>query len=259
MRNVLLWVQYEGTDFSGWQYQTQTRTVQNVLKDAVEMMVHHHVTLYGSSRTDAGVHARALPVNFETPRDRIPLHGFLRGLNSHLPTDCAVIGVEERPLGWRARYAAVAKTYLYRYQMGRTREPLTSRFAWSLRVPALDLDAMRAAAAHLLGVHDFAAFRAARCDSKSTLRVMHSIDLEPEGENTVLMRITGNAFLRNMVRVIAGNLAEVGLGRQPPEWTAEVLASCDRTQGGPTAPACGLTLHEVHFDGYPRVGKDHLP
>ena len=258
-RNVLLWVQYEGTDFSGWQYQLEDRTVQGVLGEAVRKMVRHEVTLYGSSRTDAGVHARALPVNFETLRDTITLHGFMRGLNSHLPNDVAVIGVEERPLGWRARRAAVAKTYHYRYQLGRARQPLLWRSSWNVRAETLDVDAMRAAAARLVGTHDFAAFRAAGCDSKSTLRLMHSVEVDPEGPDLLLLRITGNAFLRNMVRVIAGSLAEVGRGRRDADSLSAALASRVRAHAGPTAPARGLTLQQVHFDGYPRVGKDFEP
>lgn len=255
-RNVLLLVQYDGTDFHGWQLQASDRTVQGVLHEAVRSMVHHEITLHGSSRTDAGVHARALPVSFETTRP-IPVLGFMRGLNGVLPDDVAVVEAREVPAGWRPRRAAVAKTYHYRFQQGPTRQPLVARSSWHLR-GALDLAAMRDAAGRLLGYHDFGAFRSTRCDSRSTQRCMHRLDLVESvlaGAPLVTLEITGNAFLRNMVRIVAGTLAAVGLGRQEAASMETLLTSGDRRLAGVTAPARGLTLHEVHFDGYPRLGK----
>jgi len=254
-RTVLLTVQYDGTDFHGWQFQPQHRTVQGELQLAVDAMFHHEIVLYGSSRTDAGVHARALPVAFDTVRD-IPLHGILRGLNTLLPEDVAVVDVQYPAPGFRPREAAVAKTYTYRYQLGDARRPLTSRFSWHVKRRRFDLEAMRAGAALLLGEHDFSSFRATECDSRTTIRRIYGIDVTPpDAEGLIVLTVTGNAFLRNMVRIIAGTLAEVGFGRRPPAWVGEAIAARDRREAGQTAPACGLTLTAVHYDGYPRLGK----
>jgi tRNA pseudouridine38-40 synthase len=256
MRNFLVMAQWDGTAFSGWQLQPGTRTVQGTLGDAVEAMVHHPVDLHASSRTDAGVHARAMPVTFETPRT-IPAIGFESGLNTHLPFDLSVLSVREIPLGWRPREHSVAKTYTYELQLG-ARRAITHHRTWWLKQARLDLAAMRDAAKLLCGEHDFAAFRARGCNANSTQRALHRITLpDPDADEVVSIEVIGNAFLRNMVRIIVGTLVEVGVGRRPAEWVGEVLAGRDRTRGGPTAPACGLTLTEVHFDGYPRLGKSY--
>jgi tRNA pseudouridine38-40 synthase len=255
-RNILLTVQYDGTDFSGWQIQPVRRTVQAELGRTIEGMVGHPVELWASSRTDAGVHARAMPVSFETTRD-IPEHGFLRGLNATLPPDISVTSVAPFPLGVRPRDVAVAKTYRYRVQLG-PRRALGSRFAWWPRQPRCDVAAMREAAALFLGEHDFTAFRSVHCDSKTTRRTIHEVELGIDGDELLTISITGNAFLRNMVRVMAGSLVSVGLGRRQPRWVKSLLATGMRDDAAQTAPAQGLTLHAVHFDGYPRIGKPPL-
>jgi tRNA pseudouridine38-40 synthase len=246
--------QWDGTAFSGWQLQAGQRTVQATLATAVEAMVHHPVVLWASSRTDAGVHARAMPVTFETT-SLIPARGFAEGLNTHLPADLSVLAAEERPPGWRARAYAVAKTYTYRLQLG-ARRPLTHPQSWWLKRHTLELAAMREAASLLCGEHDFSAFRAASCDAKTTRRALHQIAIgEPDRDQGVAIEVIGNAFLRHMVRIIVGTLVEVGCGRRPVAWVGEVLAGRDRNRAGPTAPGSGLTLTEVHFEGYPRLGK----
>lgn len=256
-RNILLTVQWDGTDFAGWQLQAGQRTVQGELIAAAERMVRHPVQLFGSSRTDSGVHAEAMPACFETTRN-IPCDNFVKGLNTALPGDVSVLDAREIPLGHRARDLAVAKTYTYRLQLG-PRRALTERTAWSLKRDHFDLAAARLAASHLIGEHDFSAFRSAQCDAKSTRRMIHALDiLTPDQTGTPGLHaivVTGNAFLRNMVRIIAGSLVDVGLSRRTPEWVAEVLRSGDRRRSGQTAPARGLTLTKVHFEGYPRLGK----
>lgn len=258
MRNLLITAQWDGTEFAGWQFQPGQRTVQGTLATALETMVHHPVELWASSRTDSGVHARAMPITFETTRDIKPA-GFVNGLNTYLPADLSVITAREMPLGWRAREHAVAKTYTYRVQLG-ARRALTQRQTWWVKRPSLDLSAMRAATALLLGEHDFAAFRSVACEAPTTVRHIHRIDIgEPDREECVAIDVIGNAFLRNMVRILVGTLVEVGCGRRPIAWVGEVLAGRDRNRGGPTAPGAGLTLTEVHFEGYPRLGKRPLP
>ena len=253
-RNILLTAQWDGTDFCGWQHQLDQRTVQQTLTEALESMVHHPVDLFASSRTDSGVHARAMPVSFETTRS-IPALNFVKGLGAALPPDLSVTDAREIELGWRPRDAAVAKTYTYRIQLG-ARRALMQRQTWWLGWRPMDLGKMREATDHFLGEHDFNAFRSAQCDARTTKRRMYRIDVsEPDDDGIIAVRVTGNAFLRNMVRIMVGSLVEVGVGRRKPAWIAELLIQGDRTKNGPTAPAHGLTLTEVHFEGYPRLGK----
>ena len=254
-RNILLWVQFRGADFAGWQRQAVDRTVQGELEEAISSMTHHPVTLRATSRTDAGVHARAMPAHFITHRD-IPVLGFVRGLNSILPEDLGVTRAEERPLDWSARDASVAKTYCYRYLVRPTREPFLAATSWYVGDRPLDTAGMRAAGQEMLGLHDFSAFRAAGCDASTSTRHLHQVELEVD-EQTGLHTLTvvGNAFLRNMVRLIAGTLYEVGQGKRTPEEIRCLLSEAEPRLTKFTAPARGLTLEEVHFEGYPRLGK----
>jgi tRNA pseudouridine38-40 synthase len=255
IRNIRLLVQYDGTDFCGWQRQESLRTVQGELTRALEEMVHHPVKLGGSSRTDAGVHAVGMPANFQTHRE-IPLLGFVRGLNDKLGRDVAVLEAAEVPEGWDARNAAVAKTYCYRYLLGESRMPLWDRTSWWMRRDSLDIDAMHRAAQSFVGSHDFSSFRASKCVARTRRRFMHTLEVSrsPNGKHVVLT-IVGNAFLTHMVRIMAGTLFRVGIGQTGIDEIAEILASKDRAQAGMTAPSRGLTLEKVHFEGYPRIGK----
>ena len=253
-RNLMMLVQFDGTGFAGWQRQDGLDTIQGHLEQAVESMVRHPVQVRSTSRTDAGVHARGMPAQFTTDRD-IPCEGFQRGLNTLLPSTIAVLSVEERPPGWLARHAAVAKTYTYRFLTGPSRRPLGARERWYLGSHPFDGDAMRRASDLLLGSHDFSSFRSSACVSKTAVRHIHEITVEERERGEVDLTVIGNAFLHNMVRIIAGTLSEVALGRRTPESLEEVLAARDRRRAGITAPAHGLTLERVHFDGYPALGK----
>jgi tRNA pseudouridine38-40 synthase len=258
-RNLLILIQFNGTGFSGWQEQDGPRTVQEDVRRAVETMVGHPVALSGSSRTDKGVHASALAANFKTD-STIPVEGFRRGLNATLSDDLAIVSVQEVEPDFDARHNAVAKTYRYRLLIGETRLPHHHWNTWYMRGD-LDLEAMRDAAARLLGVHRFGAFRARGCTSHTAERRMYAIEVTgpEEGEApVVVIAVTGNAFLRNMVRILAGTLVEVGEGRRTPESIDVALDSQDRPDAGITAPPQGLTLETVHFEGYPRLGKPNL-
>ena len=255
LRNIRLLVQYEGTDFCGWQRQDGLRTVQGELTRAVQEMVHHPVKLGGSSRTDAGVHAVGMPSNFKTHRD-IPLIGFVRGLNDKLGRDVAVLEAVEVPSEWDARDAAVAKKYCYRYLLGESRMPLRDRTSWWVKRQSLDVEAMHEAAQAFVGSHDFSSFRASKCVARTRRRLMHSLEVSrsQDGEQVVL-RIVGNAFLTHMVRIMAGTLFRVGVGQTRIDEVADILAAKERSRAGMTAPSRGLTLEKVYFEGYPRVGK----
>ncbi len=253
MRHIRLVVEYDGTSLCGWQRQASDPTVQGHLEAALAKLLQHDVAVTGASRTDAGVHARGQVASFRTDR-AIPLHGIRRGLNSLLPDTIAVSDAREAPDDFHPRFSATGKHYRYTILARRDRSPRWRDRAWH-HPDAIDLEAMRAGAVRMLGEHDFAAFRAAGCSARTTIRRIDSIDvisaIDPEDPTGVLVTVDvrGNAFLRMMVRIVVGTLTEVGTGRWTPAQVGEIITSKDRTKAGKTAPAHGLELVEVRYDG----------
>lgn len=259
MRHIRLVVEYDGTALCGWQRQANGPTVQGHLEAALGKLLAHEVAVVGASRTDAGVHARGQIASFRTER-AIPLHGIRRGLNSLLPPAIAVADAAEVPDDFHPRFSATGKHYRYLVLTCGERSPRWRDRAWH-HPGALRVAAMRQAAAALTGEHDFAAFRAAGCTAKRTIRRIDEIVIsggEAEAGNPCLVAfdVRGNAFLRNMVRIVVGTLVEVGAGRRPVEQVAEILASRDRTRAGITAPPQGLELMSVRYDGR-KMGPPH--
>jgi tRNA pseudouridine38-40 synthase len=246
VRHIRLVVEYDGTGLHGWQRQHNGMTVQQALEEALAQMCQHEVRVTGASRTDAGVHARGQVAVFQTERT-IPLHGFRRGLNSLLPDQIAVREATEVDETFHPRFSATGKHYRYTLLTRADRSPRWRDRAWH-HPDAIDLELLRAGAAPLIGEHDFAAFRAAGCAAKTTVRRLDAIEVTRTSE---LLRIDihGNAFLRQMVRILVGTLTEVGTGERPVGQVAEILASLDRNRAGLTAPAHGLELIEVRYDG----------
>jgi len=247
VRHIRLVIEYDGSSLHGWQRQANGPTVQQHLEEALAKLCTHEVKVTGASRTDAGVHARGQVAAFRTER-AIPLHGFRRGLNSLLPDSIAVREVDEVDEEFHPRHSATGKHYRYTLWLGRDRSPRWRDRAWH-HPEALDREAMRAAAVHLVGEDDFAAFRAAGCAAKTTIRRIEAIDVGDGPDQTLIVDVRGNAFLRNMVRILVGTLVEVGTGERPAAQVAEIVASKDRTQAGMTAPAQGLELVCVRYDG----------
>jgi tRNA pseudouridine38-40 synthase len=237
-------VEYDGTDFSGWQRQIGQRTVQGVLEDAIREMAGESVFVRAAGRTDAGVHADGQVASFDLEQV-IPPHGLLRGLNSILPPDVALVDVAEAAPDFDARFSARGKVYRYTIWAHFIRSPLRARRAWHVRQP-LDVEAMRTAAAALVGDHDFRAFRASDCDRKTTRRIVRAIDIDRQGA-LLTIDVEATAFLKNMVRILVGTLVDVGRGRLEPAAVARMLETGDRAAGGMTAPACGLTLLRVIY------------
>jgi tRNA pseudouridine38-40 synthase len=239
-----LTLEYDGAGFAGWQVQPGgLRTVQGVLGAALERIAGHPCRPVGASRTDAGVHAEGqlASVDLETALDAERLR---RGLNGVLPRDLAVVAAAEVGPEFHARRAARSKLYRYRIWNGAGPSPL--RAAWTHRVfTPLDLPAMRGAAARLLGSHDFRSLQAARPAPGPTVRTLTRVDVEGEARGELQIWVEGDAFLRHMVRILAGTLVEVGLGRRDPEAIPALLAARDRSRAGPTAPARGLCLVQV--------------
>ena len=248
MRNLKLTIQYDGTNYVGWQRQAAGTSIQGLLEDALAPIEGTAVTVHGAGRTDAGVHALAqiASVTLSASLDA-PTLG--RALNATLPDDVRVARVEEAAPDFHARFSATGKTYEYRIVDGPFVSPFLFRYAWHVPQP-LDLDAMRAAAEPLAGRHDFAAFQAAGSTVHSTEREITSIEWE-EGrgaDRPLVLRITGDGFLRHMVRAIAGTLVEVGCGRWDRRRPLEALESRSRAAAGRTAPPRGLFLARVLYD-----------
>ncbi len=261
---VKLVLAYDGTDFHGWQFQPGVRTVQGVVEEALDRMGLRHGRLRGASRTDAGVHAEGQVAAFWVERE-IPMKGWMLRLNSLLPDDVAVREAAPCPPDYEPRFDSVRKTYRYLLHCGLARDPLRARRYWHL-LPALarrdvdpdartadvatwlDLDAMAAAARILEGRHDFAAFRAADDTRENTMRTLHAVRLAPGvgGADALAIEVEGDAFMKNMVRILVGTLVDVGRKRTEPDAVARMLEpGRSRGDAGPTAPAHGLTLAEI--------------
>src|SRR6185369_24637 len=204
-------------------------TIQEVMEGALCRMLGEPARLHSSGRTDAGVHARGMVACFKTD-GTLPLRAFREGLNSMLPDDIAVRDACEVPLGFNPRLHALAKHYRYTILLDRLRSPLARHVAWRLGGP-LDLDAMRAGCALFVGEHDFAGFRASNCAAKTTVRRINSFELVQEGA-LIHLDVNGSGFLKNMVRVMAGTLVEIGLGRRAAQEVANLLLEPDRRASG---------------------------
>ena len=250
MRTIRLVLEYDGTAFSGWQMQAglpPEQTVQGALQAALFKMTQQHVRVRGASRTDAGVHARGQVAAFDTDKASIAPVGFERGLTQLTPPQVVVRRAEEVALGWDPKRTSRGKRYRYSYWNDVTPTALDRERAWWVR-GRLDLDRMQAAADLLVGTPDFEAFRSAGCSARHAVRTMYDLRVEPGPHALAHLVVVGNAFCRNMVRIMAGTLAEVGLGRRTPEDVLRALASRDRAQAGITAPGPGLCLEEVIYD-----------
>ena len=250
-RQVLaLTVAYDGADFAGFARQPGQRTVQGELEQALSIALRRPVEVVGAGRTDAGVHALGQVVSFPCDVDDLDDRALLRSLNS-LGGDGIVVSEMRRARpGFSARFDARSREYRYRLVAGPVPPLFLRQVAW-WTPRALDVDAMREGAAHLLGEHDFKSFcLTVSAVGKPTRRRLDSIEIAEEehlGERCLTVRITANSFLHSMVRVVMGTLVEVGAGRREPGWVAEALAACHRSAAGPTAPAQGLTLWSVEY------------
>ena len=247
MRNLKLTLQYEGTNYVGWQRQDIGMSIQALLEDALAPIEGRRVTVHGAGRTDAGVHAIAQVATCSLASSIDPAT-LARALYAELPRDVRVLSAQEVGPEFHARFSATGKLYEYRIVNAPIVSPFIQRYVWHV-APALEIAAMRDASNALVGAHDFAAFQGSGSVVASTERIVRSISWEDGGgyDLPLVMRIEGDGFLRHMVRNIVGTLVEIGIGRWPAPRAAEILASLDRTQAGPTAPAQGLFLIRVEY------------
>ena len=251
MRTLRLTLAYDGTDFHGWQVQSVGRTVQGELEAAVERITGERLRIAGAGRTDAGVHALGQVASFRTTTS-IPADKLRLGLDSLTADDLSVLDVADAPEDFHARHSARGKIYRYRIRNAPLGSPFLRRYAWHVRAP-LDRTAMREAAAALLGTHDFSSFRLAGCDARTPVRELRRLDLVEEEGDVLRLELEASAFLRGMARAIVGTLVAVGRGRLAPGAMPDILAACDRGAAGQSAPARGLTLVKVFYEGEPRA------
>lgn len=244
-RTLKLTIAYDGTSYVGWQRQAAGVSIQHLVEDACAPLAGGSPpAVAGAGRTDAGVHAlgQVASVSFESELDAATLQ---RALNFRLPDDVRIVNVEDAPPGFHARFDATGKRYRYRMAIGPVVSPFERWFVWHAP-EARDVDAMRRAAARLVGEHDFASFQPAGSDVENTVRTIRRLELDTRGDELVL-EIEGDGFLRHMVRAITGTLVDIGAGRRTAESIPDVLAARDRRAAGLTAPAAGLTLVEVMY------------
>ncbi len=244
MKRILLSVEYDGTAYAGWQRQINGLAVQQVLEEALSRACGHPVKVTGSSRTDAGVHALDQQAHFDT-ESSIPPGKYPFVLNTMLPPDIRVQSARQVPPGFHARFLTSGKTYTYRIWNARHGSALRRNTHWHVPVPLAE-DPVRRALETLPGTHDFAAFQAAGGTAKTTVRTLHAALLTVRGPEWILT-VSGNAFLYNMVRIIAGTCAEIGLSRLRPDAFEEAFRTGDRLALGMTAPAHGLELTKVLY------------
>ncbi|NTV89321.1 MAG: tRNA pseudouridine(38-40) synthase TruA, partial [Clostridiales bacterium] len=237
MRNIRLTVEYDGTNYHGWQSQINAITVQDKLEEAISGLTGETISVTGSSRTDYGVHALGQVVNFFTG-SAIPADKFSYALNSRLPYDIVIKSSEEVPLQFHSRYSATGKKYIYKIYNSTFPSALLRNRAFHVSRP-LDVMKMKAAAEHLLGRHDFSTFMSTGSSVKTTVRTISKVSLELE-DGLIILGIEGDGFLYNMVRIIAGTLVEIGFGKINAEDMPGIIAGLDRKKAGRTAPPQGL-------------------
>lgn len=242
---IILFTEYMGTNYAGWQRQKNAEAVQNVLEDALEKLLKEDINLYGCSRTDAGVHAKNHVSHFLSST-RIPMDKFHLAIAAYLPLDVAVKGARLAEDTFHARFSAIGKQYSYYIWNRPYRSALRSAFSYHEPRP-LNLQAMQKACVYFLGEHDFASFMAAGSDQVTTTRTLYSLKVMEVSPGLIRITVHGNAFLYNMVRIIAGTLAYVGLGKLQAEAMPEVISSLDRKQAGITLEPQGLFLDTVYY------------
>lgn len=242
---IALGLEYDGTGFFGWQSQPGGNTVQDVLEDALAVVAGERLRVVCAGRTDAGVHALEQVVHFDTAAAR-PATAWVRGANAHLPASVVVRWAVPVADGFHARFVARSRAYRY-VLLNRPERPglMAGKVGWCHR--PLDVEAMRVAAACLVGEHDFSSFRAAGCQARSPVKTLQDFEIARDGD-LILFDCRANAFLHHMVRNLVGALVYVGMGRQSPEWLARLLDARDRRLGAPTYAPDGLYLAGVEYD-----------
>lgn len=244
MKRVRMIISYDGTAYCGWQIQNNGITVEEIINRELTNLLGEEIAVIGASRTDSGVHALGNVAVFDT-ETKIPPEKISFALNQRLPEDIRIQKSEEVNANFHPRYCDSIKTYEYRILNRKFPDPLNRLYTHFVYMP-LDVEKMKAAAAYLVGEHDFASFCSAKSQVKTTVRTVYTLEVS-KMDDIIKIRISGNGFLYNMVRIIVGTLLKVGLGVYPPEHVETILEAKDRYQAGPKAPARGLTLIGISY------------
>lgn len=244
MKNVKLIVEYDGTNYSGWQKQNNNITVQGTLEEILSGLTKEKVEIIGCSRTDSKVHARKYVCNFQT-NSTIPSDKFKEALNVKLPCDIAILESSEVPLNFHARYDCIGKKYSYTILERAVKATIDRNFMYQCKYD-LDIEKMQEATKHFIGTHDFSAFKNSGSSVKTSIRNITELKVERLG-NYVRIYASADGFLYNMVRIIVGTLVDVGTNKIKPETIIDIINSKDRSKAGKTAPPQGLCLEEVYY------------
>ncbi len=244
MKRIRLIVAYDGTNYSGWQIQKNSNTIEAELNKALSTLTGETIEVDGASRTDAGVHADGNVAVFDT-NSPIPAEKFAKALNGRLPDDIVVVKSEEVDGEWHPRFAESTKTYEYRILNRDMPDPLKRNYTAHI-YGELDVRKMQEGASYLVGEHDFASFCSAGSQVKTTVREIYSVDVKRHGDE-IKITVSGAGFLYNMVRIIVGTLVDVGFGKIEPSEVQKILEAEDRSVAGQTAPAQGLKLVEIKY------------
>lgn len=253
MRNILLTIEYDGTNFCGWQRQSNFRTVQGEVENALSIVAGKPVEIDGTSRTDSGVHAKAQCATLILEDGGIPTENIPRAVNDILAfdklegiSDVRIVSAKEMPEGFHARHDAKGKRYIYKIYNAKEKSPFRRTQFYQV-TKELDLNAMKKAASYIVGTHDFKSFETSGSTvHESTVRTVYKLNVDKDGE-TITVSIEGDGFLYNMVRIIVGTLVEVGLHKIEADDVKDIVESKDRSKAGHTAPPQGLYLDEVFF------------
>ena len=252
-RTVRLLIAYDGSNYQGWQRQLHGQTIQNELEKRLTLLCNEPVTLHGAGRTDTGVHALGMVAHFQTTTT-IPVIAFFKGLNSMLPKDIRILQAEEAPHNFHSRFSALGKTYRYDFFTGALQLP--SDRLYRAHIPGtFNLDRLSSCLESIIGTHDFSSFERTGSRDKNAvngrgaIRTLFYASCFPQlgRVDCWSLRLTGDGFLRQMVRIIAGTLIEIGQGKHPTDKLVDIITAKDRTKAGPTAPACGLFLEKIYY------------
>lgn len=244
MKNIKLVIEYDGAHYGGWQKQNNNKTIQGVLEKAISKATGEEIEVIGSSRTDAGVHAKGMVANFKT-NSSIPAERFREAINRNLPDDIAILSSEEVEEGFHARYSSKGKTYSYTIINRYEKVAIGKDYCCLVKEP-LNVENMEEACKHFIGKHDFSAFKTNGSSVKTSVRTVSELYIEKNQEN-IKIYISADGFLYNMVRIIVGTLVEVGKGKIKVEDIPKIIKSLDRTKAGPCIKANGLVLEKVFY------------
>lgn len=244
MKRIKLVIAYDGTNYCGWQVQSNGITVEEIINKKLSDLTGEKIVVIGASRTDSGVHALGNVAVFDSETS-IPPERICYALNQRLPDDIVVQSSCEVPLDFHPRYCDTEKTYEYSILNRKFEMPCLRNYSYFIYLP-LDVEKMREACQYIIGEHDFKSFCTPKAKVENTIRNVYSLEIFQENE-LIKIRIRGNGFLYNMVRIIVGTLVKVGQGIYPPEYVKEIIKACDRTKAGPKAPPQGLTLVGIEY------------